>query len=299
MAVGMGEGVQGVVGVHAEFVAGDENGAAGAQADVAAAVLDGAGAHSRGGVVARARDHLHIFRQAPGLGGLGGQIAHHLIALIEPGQLAFAHAADIQHLPGPALMLHVQQQNAAGVAVIAAMDAGEAIVDVVLGQHDLADAGEVFRLVFAHPQELGRGEAREGDVGGVFGDLLFADLLVEIGHLFFGAPVVPQDGGADDLILVVQHHQAVHLAAAADARHAAGVIACQQGVDALGAGPPPFGGLLLAPAGLRENQRIFPGFAAQDPALFVHQQQLHRRGAQIDADIQFGIRHFCILLPIK
>ena len=64
-------------------------------------------------------------------------------------------------------MLHVQKQHAGSVRVVAGMDAGKLIVNVILGQHDLVDPGEKLRLMLPHPQNFRRGEACEGDVGGV------------------------------------------------------------------------------------------------------------------------------------
>ena len=54
---------------------------------------------------------------------------------------------------------------------------------VVLREHDLCDSFEVFRLVFAHPEELRGGEAREGNVGRQRGQLVFADAVSD----FFAA----------------------------------------------------------------------------------------------------------------
>ena len=283
--VGMGEGVEGVVGIHPEPLGGDEQGAGGAQGDVAAPLPHHAGAHGGGGVVAGAGHHLHVVGEAQGAGQLGPDGAHHLVALEEPGHLLRLHAADVQHLGAPGLVLHVQEEHAGGVGVVAAVDAGEDIVDVVLGEHDLGDLRKVLRFVFPHPQQLGGGEAGEGDVGGEGRELLLPHLVIEIVHLGGGAAVVPQNGGADDPVPVVQHHQAVHLAAAADAGHLTGVKAGEEGGDALQHRLFPVLRGLLAPAGLGKLQRILPGHLIADAAVLVHQQQLDGGGAQVDTDV--------------
>ena len=79
-------------------------------------------------------------------------------------------------------MLHVKQQHAGGVGVIAGVDARELVGQVVLREHDLCDSFEVFRLVFAHPEKLRRGEARERNVGRQRGELVLADDIVEGNH---------------------------------------------------------------------------------------------------------------------
>ena len=116
------------------------------------------------------------------------------------------------------LVLHVQQQHPGRVGVIAGMDAGELVRQIVLREHDLCDFSEVFRLVFAHPEELRGGEAREGNVGRQRGQLVFADGIVEIVDLLEGTAVIPQNRRADDVIGCIQRDKAVHLAAGADAR---------------------------------------------------------------------------------
>ena len=164
------------------------------------------------------------------------------------------------------------------------MYAGEAVIDVILGQHDFADTRKQLRLVFPHPQQLGRGKARKGNVGGAFAQRFLADRPVQILHLLLGAAIVPENGGANHLVMLVQHHKAVHLAACGDARHLRGVKAPQQlrhtGQDR----PQPVVRVLLAPAGLGKFQRIFLGNDVEDLAALLHEQQLEGGGAQIKTD---------------
>ena len=166
------------------------------------------------------------------------------------------------------------------------MLAGKQVVDVVLGQHNLADPGKVLRFILAQPKDLRRGEAGKGDVGRQGGQALLADDVVEIVDLLGSAAVVPENGGADYPILAVQNDQAVHLAAAADTGYLLGVKSLQQRGDPLKHCLFPIFGRLLAPAGLGKLQRIVPGYYVFNVAVLVHQQQLDRRGAEIDADIQ-------------
>ena len=75
-------------------------------------------------------------------------------------------------------MLHVQQKHAGGIGIVAAVNAGEYVVYIILRQHDLRDLLEVFRLVLPHPENLGGGESGKGDVCRQRGQLIFADLIV-------------------------------------------------------------------------------------------------------------------------
>ena len=164
------------------------------------------------------------------------------------------------------------------------MDAGQLVVDIILGQHDAADPAEVLRFIPLHPQKLRGGESGERDIGGQRRQALFADGVVEVFHLPEGTAVVPQDGRSDHLIRFVQRHQAVHLAASADARHLFGVKAPQKRRDALPHRLPPVGRLLFRPAGLGEQQRILPCDGTQHRPLPIHQQQLQRGSAKVNAD---------------
>ena len=182
-------------------------------------------------------------------------------------------------------MLDIEQQHAGGIGVVGAVDTGQPVVDVVLRQHDLLDAGEVLRLVVAQPEQLGRGEAGKRDVGGVTAQLILADLVVQVIDLLLGAAVIPQDAGADDLVGLIQHDKAVHLAACADAPDQRGIEAPQQRGDTVTDSVPPIGRLLLAPAGVGERDTVLTADNVVDPAGLVHQQQLDGGGAQINADV--------------
>ena len=96
-AVGVGKGVQGVVGVDAEFVGRDEDRPGRAEGDIAAARADRAGTDRRRGIVARASHDLDGLRQAQRLRGFLRQRADDRKALKELRHLAFRNAADVKH----------------------------------------------------------------------------------------------------------------------------------------------------------------------------------------------------------
>jgi len=52
-------------------------------------------------------------------------------------------------------MRHVQQKRSAGLLHVDGELSGETKADVVLGAEDVRDAGEDFRLMRAHPEQLG------------------------------------------------------------------------------------------------------------------------------------------------
>ena len=165
------------------------------------------------------------------------------------------------------------------------MDAGQLVVDVILRQHDFFNARKVFRLVVAQPKQLGRGESGKGDVRGVSAQGILADDIIQVVHLFLGAPVIPQDAGTDDGIVGIQHDQPVHLPARADALYLRGIKACQQFGDAAAHRRPPVCRVLLTPAGAGIADGVLAADDVGNAAGFVHQQQLHRRCAKVDSDI--------------
>ena len=101
--VGMGKGVESMVGVHPEMVRRDEDGAGGAQGDVAAALPYRSGAHGSGGIVSSSGSHPNRLRQAQFLGHLWQEGPHSLVALIQAGHLAFLQSTQGQHFRRPAL----------------------------------------------------------------------------------------------------------------------------------------------------------------------------------------------------
>ena len=284
-AVGVGKGVEGVIGVHTECFGGNEHRAGGTEADIAAACADRAGAYRRCGVVSGAGNHNGVRRDAQQGGDLRLYGANFFVAFIEPGHLLLRNAADVQHLFGPALVLHIEQQHAGSVGIIAAVGPCEHIVHIILRQHDLCDFPEVLRLVLPKPQDFRGGEARKGNVGGPLGQLFFADDVVQVVHLVAGPAIIPENRRADDPVLGIQHHQPVHLPAAADAGHGGGIKAPQQFRDAGKHCPFPVLRVLLAPAGLRKFQGIFLRDRIQNGTVLAYQQQLRRRGPQVDTDV--------------
>ena len=206
-----------------------------------------------------------------------------------PRHLRLPHAANAQHLRRPHAVPNVVEEHPGRVRRVGAVHAREAIVDIVLGQHDLIDARKEFRLVFFHPQELWRRKARKGNIRRTRAERLPADSLVQIVDLIRCAPVVPENRGAYHAIRRVEHDKAVHLAARADACHLRAVMSAEKRRDSLLHRLPPCRGILFAPAGLRKVERIAAGHNVFNIARLVRQEQLARGRAEIDADVKHFI----------
>ena len=163
-AVCVRKGMKRIVRVDAKFVGRNEDRPGRAERNIAPACADRTRADRRRSVVACTGHDLDRLRQPQRLRRFLREPAHDRKAFKQLRHLAFGNAANLQHFLRPALVLHVEQQHPGRVGVIAGVDAGELIGQIVLREHDLRDFFEIFRLVFAHPEELRRRKARKSDV---------------------------------------------------------------------------------------------------------------------------------------
>ena len=123
----------------------------------------------------------------------------------------------------------------------------------------------------------------------------------EIGGLLRAPSVVPKDGRADDLILLVQHDQTVHLSRDA---HALDLCFPALGKDGqnFNGGIVPIGGILLAPVGVRGRHGIADAMLCKNGSLTTQEDALAGGGTEVDANIvvhkhihsavMHGINHF-------
>ena len=125
-------------------------------------------------------------------------------------------------------MLHVEQQHAGGIGVVAGMDAGQLVVDIIFRQHDFFDFCKVLRLVFAHPEELWGSETGEGNIRRQCREAFPTDFFIKIVHLLCRSAVIPENRRADHIALCIQGDEAVHLAAHADSGNLRRIKAAQQ-----------------------------------------------------------------------
>ena len=268
----MTEAVQGVDLVLAVGLGGDEQRAARAEGDVAAALANDARAHRSGGVVPRPRDDFDA-RKPELLRDLFLERSHDFETFVELGEHALGDAAQFQHLLGPAAVLNVQKQHAARVREVSRERPREAVGKVVLGQHDLGDLREVLGLMLSHPENFRRGEARKGDVACPCGELVLADRPVEVSDFLLRAAVVPKNGGADDIVVLIECNEAVHLPAEGDALDGRLILPREEFMKAAENGGEPVLGVLLAPTGVGIGDRVSLGIFGKDGAVRGDEQK--------------------------
>jgi hypothetical protein len=142
------------------------------------------------------------------------------------------------------------------------------------------DALVRLRLVAAHPQQLRRREPGERAVAGERDEPVEPERRLDLLALRARAPVVPEDGGPDDVVGGVERDEPVHLTGQPDA---GGVVAAQLGEHVLRRAPPVLG-ILLGPARPGDGQRIRRLGDGEDLALGGDRDALDRRGADVEAD---------------
>ena len=196
---------------------------------------------------------------------------------------------------GPDALAGIEEARARGVGGVDGQLAADLQADVVLGADEARHLREQFRLLFLEPDEFAAGVAGQhlvvgvgeqaGEAAGLFGDPI---------ALFLRAAVAPEDGGADDVQILIQRHQAVHLAGKADAGDLVlGHVGL--GEDDLQAAHhrvPPVLGVLLRPAGLGGGERVFLRGGSQHRALVVHEDALRAGGADVQTDEVFACHAF-------
>ena len=152
------------------------------------------------------------------------------------------HLQRLQHGRREAALGDVEQQRAGGVGDVDRALAAEPQAHVVLGQQHVADA-----RVDARARAV-RSHSSFGAVKPVSARLPVSEISrsrptrsLDLGALGRRALVVPEDGRPQDALVLVERHQAVHLAREADARD---LVATERGDRRLAARPP----VLRAPA---------------------------------------------------
>ena len=160
------------------------------------------------------------------------------------------------------------------------------VAQIVLGQQHFGDAREHLGLVFGHPHQLRRGEARHREIAG--DPARVRNRGFERRALGARAPVVPEDGGPQHGTPRVEQRGAVLLPRKADRPNGGErrAVPGLQFVHGPARGDPPVFGILLRPQapGRRDAERSRR--LSGDAVIAVEQNRLHRRGAEVDAEIQ-------------
>ena len=254
----MAERVQRPLG-QADIVIGDgENDARGSQGDKPFARRDGADAHRRGGIVARAaRDRNSSPAEAPGGGVFRRKKRRNFGALDEPRHLRDARAGRGEQIVVPAPARDVEPERARRVGHFRDRFACQPEPRKVLRQENAPRRLEDVGFMLGHPERLGRGEAGHRQIARAMAEI--GNPPLELDALREGAPVVPENRGTQHPILRIEKSRAMHLARETDSREAG------ESVAARGGGPPRRRPRRLR-SSLRGSARSRAGAAAKSPS---------------------------------
>jgi hypothetical protein len=117
----------------------------------------------------------------------------------------------IRECERPPTFHDIEQRRTRRIGNIADMNAGELEPNVVFRQEKLSNACEVCRFVVANPEQLGQCESGQYRIGGVGENGLFTGKFVDAVDLSLAALVAPDQCGANDLIVCIKQHEAMHL----------------------------------------------------------------------------------------
>ena len=137
-------------------------------------------------------------------------------------------------------------------------------------------------LVLLHPEELGSGETGESYVACKLGQLFPADFVVKVVNFSLCPAVVPEYCGSDDIVVFIKHDKTMHLAAGSYCRDFRDIDIRQKGLEGTAESIPPLQGILLAPARLREYQRVLLRSTLLDLPFLIHKQQFYCRRSEIN-----------------
>ena len=281
----MAEGMYALPRIGRETVAAGEQHAGGAQRQQAGARFHHAQAQGGGSIVARAAGQHHRMRDAPFLAQRRAYLRGGMAAFDQARHVFAREASGRQHALGPVAFGHVQPQGAGGVGHVGDAVARQAQRHVILRQQDFTDGAKQRRLVLLQPQQLGRREAGHGLVardGARLGHQRF-----EFDTLGKGARIVPQNGRAQHVLLLVEQRGAMHLARQRDAAQAGKRhwLGAADGRDHVQRGVPPVLRVLLGPAGMGARHAQGHAAAGEDGLRVVGQDGLDFGSADIDTEI--------------
>ena len=197
--------------------------------------------------------------------------------LVRVGQPSARDLERLADLLRPRARGDVEEQRAGGVGGVDRALAGEPEAHVVLGQEHVRDPGVRIGLVAPQPEQLRRGESRQGAVARQLDQASQPDARLDLGALRRSALVVPEDRGPDHVAVRVEADEPVHLPRQADRPRG-------QPRQAGLRGAPPVVGILLRPAGLRRRERIALLGCGEHLAARGDRDPLDAGRADVDAD---------------
>ncbi len=280
----MAEGVHRGFRAGAEALRDGEDHPRGAEREKSLAGLGEAEPDRARRIVAAARGDDDPHPHPPAPGKLGPEHARGRASLKQAGDVGEIEPGCGEQAFRPAPRPDIEPGGAGGIGAVGRLLAGQHQAEIVLGQQHAPDAGEDLGLMPAHPEELGRGEARHDAVAGDRPRLRHRRL--ERRTLSRAPPVIPEDRRAQRPVRRIEQHRPVHLPGKPDGAHR-GERPGRFGGEPVERGEErsrPVLGALFRPerAGMGEGERR-PALG-RDTALLVEEKGLEFGRAEIEAE---------------
>ena len=203
---------------------------------------------NRGGrLVARAANDRCTYAQTRCRRASRAYVRAHLGAFAQIGQERAGNIQRGQQFVRPRAAAHVHQRNTRAIRHIGDICAGQQKAHIVLGQQNVRRARKRLGLMLAHPHNLGRGETRQHHTADLIIQPLRAHTLGDRRTLRASALIVPQDRRAHNLVVRVEHRQAMHLPGQTHRRHVVGADFLQHRAQAGAGSSPPLARVLFRP----------------------------------------------------
>ena len=150
--------------VYSKCLAGDEDGSAGSQRNIASSVSYCSSSHSSCRIVTCSCYDFDICGETKFLCNFRFQCSNNFPALIQLRELFFFYITDFHHFFRPAAILYVQKQHSGCIRNICAEGSGKSVCKVVFRKHDLCDLCKFLWLIFFHPQDLWCCKSSKSDI---------------------------------------------------------------------------------------------------------------------------------------
>ena len=217
-------------------------------------------------------------------GGVFCDIARDIGALIDLCEKVQGNLQGIADLLAPLALGNVEELHSRGVGHLGGIFSRQLEADIVLGKENMSAFRKILGLVLLYPKKLGGCKAGQCGVGGDLDQPFSANARFDLAAFLGGSLIAPKNGGANDLVVLIQKHQTVHLPRKSHAHDLAVPCLLSDGGKGDLHRLPPILGILLCPSVVGLGEGIFGGCRCDDAAKSVKENALGTRGANINSN---------------
>ena len=250
-------------------------------------MTDGANTNAAGRGITPATGNDDVTLHAPASNKFGPQSSGNVRSFDQFGDLIHRKPAGIDRRPVPAATFFIKPQGPGRIGHFRHLVTRQAKPDIVLGQQDGVYFGKDVGFMFLQPQHFRCCHARHGRDTGPCPEI--GQHGIKFVTLGLGTAVIPQNCRAQRFVIFIKQSRAMHLSGQANCAGGGNSarILMLQGINRAQCRVPPVIGVLFAP------ERVGIGYRQRNICLgnrgrvFVNQQCLDGRCADINSEIHF------------